>query len=145
MRGILLTSLAILISLVSCQQNNDQQNQLSALKTELLQAKSDLVKAETPPTITHLVYLDTKENIDISALKAELTRLGDIPGVANYQIGAFLDLGDPRAMAQNELILTMGFDNQEAYQNYQNHPIHLDVKAKLGPYLARPPVTYDFE
>jgi hypothetical protein len=145
MRAYIFISLLIVISFSSCRQEIDLQDQLTATQAELMLVKAELAKAQIPVAITHLVYLDTKEGIDRDALTEELSRLGEISGVKNYQIGHFLDLGDPRALSQHELVLSMGFDSQEAYQAYQQHPTHLEVKTKLGVYLAGPPVTYDFE
>ncbi|MEM8908372.1 MAG: hypothetical protein AAGD05_11045, partial [Bacteroidota bacterium] len=64
--------------------------------------------------------------------------------VKDLQVGTFTDLGDTRALQQYHLVMQMGFSGQQAYQSYQQHPIHVALKEKLAEYLAASPSTYDY-
>lgn len=145
MRIFIYVNILALTTLFSCRKDVDLQDRLTATQADLMLAQAELAKAAIPPAITHLVYLDTKDSIDVLMLEQELARLGEIPGVKDYQVGTFLQLDDPRALAQYELVLSMGFASREDYQTYQEHPIHIAVKKQLQSFLAGPPVTYDFE
>jgi len=97
--------------------------------------------------LIHCVLLNLKNDItpnDLSALKSEIKELEKIEVLRELEIGEFKNLDDPRAMSQLELIFTMAFKDDQDYQTYQNHPIHLELKSKVGKYLEGPPVTYDY-
>ena len=99
-------------------------------------------------TILHTVYLDLKEDIskdEMDSFMEAVEELHRITIVRDFKHGAFEDLGDARAMQEFEYALVMGFQNKEDYIIYQKHPIHSQVKNKLKPYLAGPPVTYDLK
>jgi len=102
--------------------------------------------ATTAPAVqlVHLVYFQLQEKAPVDSLITTLKQLAQIPLVKNFRIGTFADLGDERALATYDVLLEMGFTDEAAYRAYQQHQLHLQVKAKLGAYLAGPPATYDY-
>ncbi len=135
-----------------------QQAELEQMRAEALaaQARLEAARAElevmqalaTPPRqLVHIVWF--KINPDLTteqdaAFIVELRKLDEIPQVNNLEIGRFQDLGDTRAMSELDIIMQMGFDSEEDYRTYQDHPIHVQLKADIGEYLSGPPVTYDY-
>ena len=140
--------IAIFFLLCSCSNNTAIEEALTVATGDLAKAKSKIasLEAQIEPEgeLVHLVFLNTKSEIDRPALLAEIKKLEAIPGVMDLEVGPFEDLGDSRAMSQFGYLLQMSLAEQAAYNNYQKHPIHLRLKENLGPYLAGPPVTYDF-
>ena len=59
-------------------------------------------------------------------------------------VGEFHDLGDPRAMSDLDVVMSVKFETDADYKTYQAHELHLKLKENAGKYLAGPPVTYDF-
>ena len=132
----------------------------AALETELTTAKNALATAESAlqktnqeiialkqndaGKLVHVVFFKIKPDADASGAIAEIKKLQQIPEVQDLEVGTFEDLGDARALSDYHLIMEMTFDNKAAYDKYQQHPIHLGLKDKVGPFLAGPPATYDF-
>ena len=101
---------------------------------------------ESTIAFRHMVYLNIKPDMDsiqMNTLMSQLERLGSIPGVIDYHIGTFKDLGDQRAFSEYELMIGMDFRNRHDYENYQKHPTHLEVKKALKDYLEAAPGAYD--
>ncbi len=94
--------------------------------------------------LVHMVYFKTKENADIKTLIKEIQKIEAIPVLKNLEVGTFKNLGDSRAMSEFGVFMQMRFANEADYQSYQNHPMHIALKKSAGPYLAGPPVTYDY-
>ncbi|MEL6925132.1 MAG: Dabb family protein [Bacteroidota bacterium] len=131
-----------------------------ALQQELQTAKADLAKAEASiqqlqqqlevvtadqsATLTHFVFLSLREGADSQACLDELKKLTAIQEVKDMALGPFEDLNDARALSDYDLVMEMSFDDAAAYQRYQQHPVHLQVRDNLGAYLGGPPATYDF-
>ncbi|PSR10090.1 MAG: hypothetical protein DA408_03630 [Bacteroidetes bacterium] len=92
--------------------------------------------------LLRLAYLDTKANANVDA---NLSQLAQIETVKNLQIGTFWKLGDERALATYDVLMEMGFTDEAAYRAHQQHPLHLQVKAQFGAYLAGPLATYDYQ
>lgn len=121
---------------------------LAQTQTELTQIKNEQLKTEQPTQkLVHLVYLKLKEGAteqDKQALIVEMKKLKGIEQVHNLEVGAFYDLKDKRAMSEFDLFMQMRFNNEQEYQQYQAHPIHLQLKENAKAYLGGPPVTYDY-
>ncbi|MDF1864785.1 MAG: Dabb family protein [Saprospiraceae bacterium] len=136
----------------SCKQGIDSQafeklkTELDETKTALASANKELMNLQSNDAkqLVHIVLLKLKEDVDKPALINEIKKLENIEEVKNLNIGAFQDLGDARAMSDYEIVLSMEFEAEEAYQTYQAHEIHLKLKENIGKYLAGPPVTYDY-
>ncbi|MEM1220507.1 MAG: Dabb family protein [Bacteroidota bacterium] len=97
--------------------------------------------------LVHAVYFDVLDSLlqeERSAFVDQLKRLAEVEGVYDFKVGAFQELGDPRALASYEWAILMTFTDSMAYRQYQQDPIHLEVKKAVGPYLAAKPASYDF-
>lgn len=97
--------------------------------------------------LVHAVYFDLIDSLPTAALDTFVQQLGqlrDIEEVRNFQLGRFQDVGDPRALSDYEWVILMSFADTIAYRAYQEHSIHLSVKAQIGKYLAAKPASYDF-
>jgi len=139
--------------LTACQQNADLPKRIVQLESELRSAKTEIAelsKAKTAKaeTLTHLVYLNLKEDISGSErekLVKAIDELKKIPEVKNLEQGSFKNLNDPRALSDFELFFQMDFKDTTDYKVYQAHEIHLALKRLAKGLLAGPPVTYDYE
>lgn len=120
---------------------SDCENALKTAKSETVHS-GQIESLDFP--LVHLVFLKVKENADLSRLIAEIEKLKAIPGVNELEIGRYEALGDDRAMSDFDLIIRMRFENQAAYQIYQAHPIHLQLKENSKSLLSGPPVTYHY-
>jgi hypothetical protein len=134
--------LAVLL-LASCSQQGTNKELISTKKV-LLEAETKIAALETEGDLVHVVYFDMKEDADINAFITEIERLRNIEEVQGLEIGTFENLGDQRALSQYELVMQMSFKDSAAYQVYQNHPIHLQLKAAAKSVVAAAPATYDF-
>ena len=121
---------------------------LAQTETELTQIKNEQLEKQQPTQkLVHLVYLKLKKDAteqDKQAVIAEMKKLEDIEQVHNLEVGTFYDLKDKRAMSEFDLFMQMRFDNEQEYQKYQAHPIHLQLKENVKAYLGGSPVTYDY-
>ena len=145
-----LIKLLLLISfLASCQNPNPQlEKELSETKARLVAAKSAIEKINpSNATLVHEVYFNLKDDLT-SAQKEEfhqsILKLKDIPVIQNLEVGDFKNLNDPRALADYEIKMSMEFQSEKEYAEYQIHPIHLSLKKAAADLLAAPPTTYDF-
>lgn len=116
-------------------------HQLAATQAELaeLQAVTNQEAA-----LVHIVLFNLKPDADQQALLAEIKKLEEIPFLKDLEVGPFENLGDDRALSDYEMIMQMSFADAEAYQAYQQHPIHLHLKELAGGFMEGPPATYDF-
>ena len=146
-RYIFLLSSFCLLFLACTDQGSEET--IAELQASLDEAQSQISAVEDPQagSLVHLVFLTTREDLtdeERTTLLSELGRLGEIEEVKGYDIGEFEDLEDARALSQYNLILSMYFESEDDYRVYQNNDDHLDVRSKLGAYLAGPPATYDY-
>lgn len=96
--------------------------------------------------ILHTVYLNLIDELtpeEETQLLNDIHKLSTIPGVRDLEVGFYKDLGDQRAMDEFEIVLQMKFKDQADYMNFQNHPIHLQLKETGKSKLASPPRTHD--
>ncbi len=116
-------------------------------KIDMLENQLSAVRSMDAGDLVHHVYLDLKDELtaeDTTALLAELNKLRRISELKTLSIGKFADLGDRRALADYEFVMSMSFESDAGYKIYQEHPIHVQLKMALEDYLAAPPVTYDY-
>jgi len=59
-------------------------------------------------------------------------------------MGSIADTKDPRFISDHDLIFQIVVKDLTAYQQYQEHPIHLQLKAIAKEKLAAPPAVYDY-
>lgn len=144
---------AISFLLIGCQQSPDLNEKLDEMEAELIIAKQELadLKAENianpAGSLVHVVYLNLKEDIKLeekTEIVAAIDDLARIEEVNELEIGDFANLGDARSMSDLEMVFSMSFTSKLAYEAYQTHPIHSQLKIILKPYLSAPPVTYDY-
>lgn len=119
----------------------DSKEKIAALESELTNLKAE--EDEDAPLV-HIVLFNLKEDADQAALIAEIKKLEAIEEIQELEVGPFENLGDNRALSEYELIMQMSFVNNEAYQAYQQHPVHLNLKEAAKAYMGGPPATYDF-
>jgi hypothetical protein len=82
-----------------------------------------------PARISHIVFCKLHDPSDAGALIADCdARLADIPGVAAYARGTHLDTGrGERVDGDYDVGLYLGFESEEAYEGYLNHPQHVTL------------------
>ncbi len=143
---ILLCTSCIACSFNDSLEVKNLQSQVKIVTEELANTKLELavLKNDLDAPLAHFVYFQLKEDADRSSFITELRRLSEIKSVKNFEIGVFKNLDDPRALSEYDVSIAMAFRNETAYEEYQNDPIHLDVKGNLKPFLAGPPVSYDY-
>ncbi len=80
--------------------------------------------------VKHVVIWKLKELRDGIKLKADIEALsGKIPGLLSIEAGVDIN----RSEAAGDLILISTHDDLDALKLYQDHPIHLELKAKIVP------------
>lgn len=138
---------------ISCQQTPDLTEKVDELEAALLIAEQELTDLKTENAanpagkLVHVVYLNLKEGItpeEETEIVAAIDDLARIKEVNELEIGDFANLGDARAMSDLEMVFSMSFTSKLAYEAYQAHPIHGQLKIIVKPYLSAPPVTYDY-
>ena len=117
--------------------------QLKLKETEALLAEAKSESDENYPLV-HVVYFKLKPDADKAKLSAEIDKLKAIDVVHELEVGIFEDLGDDRALSDYQMVMSMTFTNDADYTTYQNHEIHLGLKAAAKDMLAGPPATYDY-
>lgn len=124
------------------------QTELAATQTELAKAQETIVslqsQLEADGKLVHLVLFNLKPDADRAAFVAEVEKLKVIEEIQEMEMGFFEHLDDARALSDYACIMELSFANKEAYTAYQQHPVHINLKEKAGPYFAGPPATYDF-
>ena len=95
-----------------------------------------------PARINHVVFMTLKDPAQADALvKACDAELAPIPGVTSYFAGTHLDTGRATVDADYDVGLYLGFNTEEAYSGYVEHPAHVAFveawKPKLELLLVR--------
>lgn len=139
--------LMVLVLFTACSDASVQE-ELAKTQRELTTAKSEIeqLKMEIEPEgeLVHIVFFKVKPGVDEAALTAEVKKLEAIKEVKDLEVGPFQDLGDARALSDYSMVMEMSFDNLEAYERYQVHPIHQALKENTKTFMAGPPATYDY-
>jgi hypothetical protein len=94
--------------------------------------------------LKHLVFLNLKPDIDLELLLLELQALSEIATLDSFSVGKFIDLNDPKAMSNYEIIMEMTFKDVEAYQAYQEDSLHVAMVKKTKSFMEGPPLSYDY-
>ena len=133
---------------VGCGQRGDvRDTKIAVLETHLRMAGQEIEflqsQLKDSASLRHLVLLSVDFDVPVDSVFDQLARLSEIKEVAKLELGRFADLSDPRAM-RFQVILSTQFESESLYRIYESHPIHMDVKSKLKPYLSAPPVVYDY-
>lgn len=143
-----LFTLLPLILLLACSNNSAVEEKLQATEEELATAQEEIEQLqsqlEQEGQLVHLVFFKLKPDADQETLVTEINKLKTIQEVMDLEVGPFEDLSDPRALSDYSMVMSMEFKNAQAYEAYQQHPIHQALKANTIEYMAGPPATYDF-
>lgn len=81
--------------------------------------------------INHVVFFKLQESRDAEDLIRECDRdLASIPGVSSYFCGRHGDFGRSIVDSNYDVGFYVGFDTDEAYEAYLEHPKHVDLVDK---------------
>ncbi len=119
----------------------------AVFKIDMLERQLNSRSISESGDLVHLVYLNTQDDLsgeELSQLKEALNQLQGIEDIKSFSLGGFKDLKDVRALSDYEVVMSLSFVDEEAYQRYQVHPTHVALKSKLNRFLAGAPVTYDY-
>ncbi len=85
--------------------------------------------------INHVVFFKLEAAQDVDELIQDCDRdLASIPGVSSYFCGKHGDFGRSDAVDSNyDVGFYVGFDTDEAYRLYLEHPKHVDLVKKWKP------------
>ena len=148
----LLIGTAFFLTNVSGCYRAELERQAAVLAEENAQLRKIATESEnnsndTRSRLVHLVWFKLKPELSKEQIEnfiGEVNKLQRIDFVDEFEVGNFADLGDQRAMHDLQMIMSMKFDTEQQYRDYQAHPVHLELKNAAGDYLAGPPVTYDY-
>jgi len=119
----------------------------AVFKIDILEQQLNSKTTTASGDLVHLVYLDVKNDLEpkqYSKLIEDLNQLQGIPDIKSFSLGDFKSMKDERALSDYEIIMSMSFQDEDAYQKYQAHPTHVALKEKLKNYIGGPPATYDY-
>jgi hypothetical protein len=89
-----------------------------------------------PARINHVVFFKLHDAADRGALLADCDDLlAPIPGVVSYYAGEHLDTGRSSVDGNYDIGLYLGFETEEAYAAYVEHPNHKHVVGTWRPKL----------
>jgi len=92
--------------------------------------------AERPARINHVVFAKLKEPAHADELIADSDRmLRTIPTVRRYFCGTHLDTGRASVLSDYDVAAYMGFDTEEDYRAYVEHPAHVELVERWRPRL----------
>jgi len=88
-----------------------------------------------PARLNHLVFFKLKDSAQADELIADCDRLlATIPGVVSYFAGTHLDTGrGDRVDGNYDVGFYVGFDDEQAYAAYVDHPSHIAAVNKWRP------------
>lgn len=118
-------------------QKNENENLLAQIRK----------KSNHKGNLVHYVFLDIKNDVSenqYNFLIEEIKNLAKIPGVKDFEVGRYESMEDERALKNREVNFEMRFENKMEYYGYQKNKDHIKVRELLAPFLAKPPLTYDY-
>jgi len=145
-----------LVSLFSCQQREDPKNLLLAVQNQkinsLIKKNTELEEKISTPVdykgdLIHYVFLDIKQKVSdkqYQFLVEEIQSLKSVKEVKDLKVGLHENMDDDRALENRDINFEMRFKNKKEYYAYQKSEDHMRVRETLAPYLAKPPLTYDY-
>lgn len=93
--------------------------------------------APRPAMISHVVFVELADPADAPAVIADCdAKLSTIPGVVSYAAGPPLDTGRASVLADYHVGIYIGFDSEEDYAHYVDHPDHIGLVAKWKPRIT---------
>jgi len=120
-------------------------NSCSTTKSTPRQTKKTVV--EHASSLVHIVFLKTKEDLTKEAYKELLEAveaIEEIEVVEEFSMGTVADTQDSRFISNHNLVFQIVVKDLDAYQKYQNHPIHLKLKEIAKDKLTASPAVYDY-
>jgi hypothetical protein len=143
--------LGLIISVLLCCKDPDAalRKELDANIFKMDMMERQLASAQTAKAgdLVHIVFMDLRDDIsesDYAKFVEEVNQLQGIPSVRSFSVGDRKDLKDPRQIGEYEIVMSMAFDDEAAYQSYQVHPKHVALKKVLDSFLASAPAVYDY-
>ena len=119
--------LAATVLMIGCQQGGD-------VPASSVPA---LAPAPRPALISHVVFFKLQDPSGAPALiDACDDMLSGIPGVVSYAAGRHIDTGRPTVDGDYDVGLYIGFDSEDAYAGYVDHPQHVALVNEWKPRLA---------
>jgi hypothetical protein len=111
---------------------------LTGCSSQRIGSADDRSGASPPPRparINHLAFFKLKNPADAPELIADCDRmLATIPGVVSYYAGTHLDTGRGERVDSNyDVGFYVGFENEQAYARYVDHPNHVAAVNKWRP------------
>ena len=119
----------------------------AVFKIDMLEQQLKTKASAQPGDLVHIVFVNTKDDLNANQEAELIEALNQLQGITelkSFSIGNFKNLDDKRALSDYELMMSMSFQDAEAYQKYQVHPTHVALKGKLDTYLEGPLATYDY-
>lgn len=120
------------------------------MKDYLVQYPDISIMSNTETVIDHIVLLKVKSDVDENDIKRfvdGVNSLRVIPGVVTITVGpTFVEewMSDRRDGFTHTLSCRL--ESKDALRVYQDHPLHVKVKAEcLAPILSAPPIAVDYE
>lgn len=87
-----------------------------------------------PARINHLAFFKLKNAAEAPELIRDCdAQLAVIPGVVSYYCGTHLDVGRSNVDGNYDVGFFVGFESEEDYRHYVNHPNHVAVVEKWKP------------
>lgn len=87
-----------------------------------------------PARINHLAFFKLKNPADADELITDCdSQLAIIPGVESYYCGRHLDVGRGNVDGDYDVGFYVGFENEDDYRSYVNHPNHIALVEKWKP------------
>ena len=124
------------------------EEQLEVTKVALAEAIDKIAdKGDAGPVLVHTVYFKLKDDLtseDQDKFIELLKSLSQIDYIKDVEVGTPEDTGDPRLFTDYDVALLMEFKSEADLAKYQKDEFHLERRTQAGPYLAGPPVVYDY-
>jgi len=87
-----------------------------------------------PANIHHLVFVGLEDPADAAAIIADSDELlAQIPSVTYYFCGPHHDIGRSGIDAAYDIALGVGFDDDDGYRTYLEHPDHVEFVRRWRP------------
>ncbi len=84
--------------------------------------------------IRHIVFFTLAQGADRATVRAQLARLGGVPGVTTLEVGE--NLRSDRQSGEIDLVVYAEFADEAALAAYRLHPLYAEVTALVRPQRA---------
>lgn len=98
--------------------------------------RSDSAAPPRPARINHVVFFKLTDSAETDALLADCDQLlAPIPVVRSYFSGRHIDTGRPSVESNYDAAVYLGFDSEQDYAAYVEHPSHVALVERWRPRL----------